>query len=71
MACVDARLSVHAIQKDTGIRPSRAVEAFADLDTEVRQSIAAITAGSVAGSEGGAASRHTTLTGCRTTASNR
>ncbi|MEU2617879.1 carbonic anhydrase [Streptomyces sp. NPDC007157] len=33
-----------AIQKDTGIRPPWAAEAFADLDTDVRQSIARIKA---------------------------
>ncbi|MGW1620671.1 beta-class carbonic anhydrase [Streptomyces sp. NPDC002172] len=32
------------IQKDTGIRPPWAAEAFADLDTDVRQSIARIKA---------------------------
>lgn len=33
-----------AIQEDTGIRPSWAAEAFTDLDTDVRQSIARIKA---------------------------
>jgi len=33
-----------AIEKDTGIRPPWAAEAFADLDGDVRQSIARITA---------------------------
>ncbi|MET9383625.1 carbonic anhydrase [Streptomyces sp. NPDC002928] len=32
------------VQKDTGIRPPWAAEAFADLDTDVRQSIARIKA---------------------------
>ncbi|MFF5139574.1 beta-class carbonic anhydrase [Streptomyces sp. NPDC013157] len=32
------------IQKDTGIRPPWAAEAFADLDTDVRQSVARIKA---------------------------
>ncbi len=33
-----------AIEADTGIRPSFALEAFADLDADVRQSIARIKA---------------------------
>ncbi|MFE4965837.1 hypothetical protein [Streptomyces sp. NPDC056660] len=62
-----------AIQKDTGIRPPWAAEAFADLDTDVRQSIARTKADPFVAVRAASCSavRHTTLTGCRTTASNR
>jgi carbonic anhydrase len=39
----DAELK-HAIETDTGIRPPFAMEAFPDVDTDVRQSIARIKA---------------------------